>query len=68
MTALSITSPPCNPSPPARLNDAGLFEVNFHDERYLPFEALASSLAGASKCQKKTMPLILKRYRTQSCT
>lgn len=33
-------------------NDSGLHELNFRDERYLPFEALAQSARGASSCPR----------------
>ena len=37
--ALSRTTSPSKPSPPAtRQNDSGVFELSFRDERYLPFE------------------------------
>jgi hypothetical protein len=33
-------------------NDSGLFELNFRDERYLPFEVQGRSPPGASKCPR----------------
>ena len=32
-------------------NDAGLFELNFRDERYLPFEGAGAICRGASSCR-----------------
>ena len=34
-------------------NDAGLFELNFRDERYLPFEYAGRSAAGGSSCRSR---------------
>jgi hypothetical protein len=37
-------------------NDAGLFELNLRDERFLPFEGRERSPAGASTCRRRTTP------------
>lgn len=45
------------------INDAGLFEVNLHDERYLPFE-----LAGAVSTWRLQIPAMCNRFDLETIT
>ncbi len=49
-------------------NDDGLFELNFRDERYLPFEGAGALSQWHLQCPRELRPSITARSPTSSCT